>query len=109
MEQTRKHVSYESVDQAIFDFEQAVLKSFPHWQTEHEYNQAEYDHKQIMNGIKYYILTDRAPLDFMSRFVNLDKRGFMSMARKCWKAKDKSINSIIQACKQVLRVGEASA
>ena len=105
MEQKKKYVSYNTIDQAIFEFEHAVRKAFPKCEIEPE-NQVEYNSRQIMDGIKYYVLTDRAPLEFMGRFVNLNTRELGTLARRCWKSGDKSTRNIINIFKNYLKMEE---
>lgn len=100
MEQTLKSVNYNTIDQSIFDFEQSTLKTFPKWDTERDYGACEYNQRQMLNALKYYINTGRASLDFLRKFVNLSGKEMNALVRKCWKANDKSITGIVNVIKK---------
>ena len=104
MERKEKQVSATATDQAIWEFEQAILKAFPKWQTESEFSRAEYYQRALLSAVQRYIYTARASTEFLRAFINLSSARMLTLARRCWASEDKSDKGITDTIKRYLRL-----
>ena len=104
MKRKEKQVSTTTTDQAIWEFEQATLKTFPEWQTEAEFSRAEYYQREMLSAVQRYIYTARASTEFLRVFINLSSARMLTLARRCWASEDKSDKGITDTIKRYLRL-----
>ena len=60
----------------------------------------------VYYAISRYILTSRAPVEFLRVFINCNPRRFPTLIKRCRNAADNSDQGMIQTTKKFLKIGE---